>query len=45
MALTMARLGQGGEAPGLRAAVSDGKSWCAYHRRIVFEPTRPGRIR
>jgi hypothetical protein len=27
------------------ARVSDGKSWCAYHRRIVFEPTRPGRIR
>ncbi len=27
------------------APVSDGKSWCAYHRRIVFEPTRPGRIR
>ena len=27
------------------APVSDGKSWCAFHRRIVFEPTRPGRIR
>ena len=27
------------------APVADGKSWCAYHRRIVFEPTRPGRIR
>ena len=27
------------------APVSDGKSWCTYHRRIVFEPTRPGRIR
>ena len=27
------------------APVADGKSWCAYHRRIVFEPSRPGRIR
>ena len=27
------------------APVQDGKSWCAFHRRIVFEPTRPGRIR
>ncbi|GLS46155.1 hypothetical protein [Methylobacterium brachythecii] len=27
------------------APVADGKSWCAFHRRIVFEPARPGRIR
>lgn len=27
------------------APVQDGKSWCAFHRRIVFEPTRPGRLR
>nr|WP_281407890.1 hypothetical protein [Methylobacterium sp. WL69] len=27
------------------APVSDGKSWCAFHRRIVFEPARPGRLR
>lgn len=27
------------------APVPDGKSWCAFHRRIVFEPARPGRIR
>ncbi len=27
------------------APVQDGKSWCAFHRRIVFEPARPGRIR
>ncbi|WP_348271138.1 GcrA family cell cycle regulator [Methylobacterium sp. Leaf87] len=27
------------------ASVPDGKSWCAYHRRIVFEPARPGRLR
>ncbi len=27
------------------APVPDGKSWCAYHRRIVFEPARPARIR
>lgn len=27
------------------APVPDGKSWCAFHRRIVFEPSRPGRIR
>jgi len=27
------------------ASVPDGKSWCAFHRRIVFEPARPGRIR
>ena len=26
-------------------APTDGKSWCAYHRGIVFEPTRPGRLR
>lgn len=27
------------------APVSDGKSWCAFHRRIVFEPSRPPRLR
>lgn len=27
------------------ASVPDGKSWCAFHRRIVFEPARPPRIR
>ncbi|MFE1600031.1 GcrA family cell cycle regulator [Methylobacterium sp. ID0610] len=27
------------------APVQDGKSWCAFHRRIVFEPARPGRLR
>ncbi|MEE7459065.1 hypothetical protein MPAR168_08190 [Methylorubrum populi] len=27
------------------APVADGKSWCAYHRRVVFEPARPGRVR
>ncbi|WP_449410557.1 GcrA family cell cycle regulator [Methylobacterium komagatae] len=27
------------------APVQDGKSWCAFHRRIVFEPARPGRVR
>lgn len=27
------------------APVPDGKSWCAFHRRVVFEPARPGRIR
>ena len=24
---------------------TNGKSWCAFHRRIVFEPARPGRLR
>ncbi len=27
------------------APAPDGKSWCAFHRRIVFEPARPGRLR
>ena len=27
------------------APVPDGKSWCAFHRRIVFEPARPARLR
>jgi hypothetical protein len=27
------------------APVTDGKSWCAFHRRIVFEPARPSRVR
>ncbi|GBU15922.1 MULTISPECIES: hypothetical protein [Methylobacterium] len=27
------------------APVADGKSWCAFHRRIVFEPSRPPRVR
>ncbi len=29
----------------LRRARDDGKSWCAFHRRIVFEPARPSRVR
>ena len=27
------------------APAPDGKSWCAYHRKIVFEVSRGGRIR
>ena len=26
-------------------AATDGKSWCVFHRRIVFEPRKPGRLR
>ena len=26
-------------------APTDGKSWCAWHRRVVFEPRKPGRWR
>jgi hypothetical protein len=26
-------------------APTDGKSWCAYHRRIVFTPRLPARSR
>ncbi len=26
-------------------APTDGKSWCSWHRRIVFEPRQPGRVR
>jgi hypothetical protein len=26
-------------------APTDGKSWCAYHRRIVFTPRLPARVR
>lgn len=27
------------------APAPDGKSWCAFHRKIVFEPSRPPRMR
>jgi hypothetical protein len=26
-------------------AATDGKSWCSWHKRIVFEPRKPGRLR
>lgn len=26
-------------------APTTGKSWCPYHRRIVFDPAKPSRIR
>jgi hypothetical protein len=26
-------------------APTDGRSWCAYHRRIVFDPSKGGRVR
>jgi hypothetical protein len=26
-------------------APTDGRSWCAYHRRIVFDPRKPDRLR
>ena len=26
-------------------APTDGRSWCAYHRRIVFDSSRPDRLR
>jgi hypothetical protein len=26
-------------------APTDGKSWCSWHRKRVFEPRKPGRLR